>query len=295
MNRKYPRRAGAINSFLLVIVAFLVGIAVAAIWFVRKPQPQPPQETAVTAAESPRLSEATKSVLRALNGPVSVHYYAVLDASGDTAALQAFAGRIAQLLNVYAQEANGRLVLTQSVGEAYATANNAVAAGLAPFNQANGSACFLGIVVEQGGRRETLAKLEPEWEGSVESDLTRAIDRLNGAPSPASVGPAPANEAALVEEVKTLVPNLDSVTKADAVRVLRAASLAEYKRTLAEMTAQVQEAEAQLKQAQAGGSEADQKAAQEKLQAVQAQQADRLKDIGIRCQEQIEVLDRLKR
>ena len=61
-----------------------------------------------------------------------------------------------------------------------------------------------------------------------------------------------------------------------------------------EMGNQVKEAQQRLSQAQNGGSSADQQAAMNQLQQLQAKQAERLRQLAVQLQNQITMLERLK-
>ena len=69
----------------------------------------------------------------------------------------------------------------------------------------------------------------------------------------------------------------------------------EFRVDPADYAVRVQEAQQRLAQARNGGSEADQQAALAALHKVQAEQADRLKQIAAQLQEQIAALEYLKK
>ena len=70
-------------------------------------------------------------------------------------------------------------------------ANAAAADGIRPFNLDKGDACFLGLTVACGERKESLAQLEPEWEPALPFDLARAILQVTATPSSPVVKAAP--------------------------------------------------------------------------------------------------------
>lgn len=250
-----------------------------------------------TAGQATVLSEGTLSLLQGLDSPVEVRFYAVLDPASVSDALPAFAGRVDQLLSEYQRAADGKVKVTRydSRSDANAAATAASADGIQPFNLDKGEACFLGIAVASGTRKESLPRLAPEWEPALEADLSRAIGRV-AAPKPAA-SPFAANplaNKAAIEAVRRTIPDVATVSVEEGTRILREAGLKEFKAAAAGMEAQAQQAQQRLSQAQHGGSTADQQTAMKHLQQVQAEQADQLKQIAARSQAQIEAFKRLK-
>jgi len=272
---------------------FALGAALSAVWFYR-PSTSRSQSTGQEGAgeTSGGLSENTKAILGRLNGPVQIRYYSLLDPASVSEATRAYADRVEQLLAQYRQAAGGKIQVTRFRSQADSSAN-AEADGLTPFNLDKGDGCYLGLAVVENGKRESLAQLAPEWEAALESDLSRTIERVNRAagtraPSPTRIS------ASAVEEVKRALPKLDSISVEEGTKVLRAASLAEYKAAIDGAQAQMRAAEERLTQAQAGGSEAEQQAAIKHLQQLQAEQTEKLKEIAARSQAQIEAFQQLK-
>jgi len=281
----------------LVLIAFICGLAVGAVWVHRGARGSSRVAGPVaTGEESLALSEGTKAILKRLDSPVEIKFYGLLDPSSTPDSVKAFARRVDQLLTAYQQAATGMVNVVRYTSPSYATANAAVADGIKPFSVGTGSDCFLGVAVANKGHKESLAQLSPEWEAALEIDITRAIANVLSAASSATAA-MPVNskvEPAAIEEVKRAIPNLDSVSLEDATRLLREAALKDFTKAANESQAQLKEAQQRLSQAQNGGSEADQQAAVKHLQEVQTAQAERLKDIAAKSQAQIEVLRRLK-
>ena len=287
--------AGGARTVALALVVFFLGVGAGALWFFAGAQ-RGPAGTAGEAGPPAQvvLSEPTRKILQRLDPPVQIRFYVILDsAAGGGLAL--FAGRVDQLLAAYQQEAGGKIKVTRCDAQAYAEANAALADGITAFDQDKGNACYLGVALEQGGRKESLPRLQPEWEPALEADLTRAIARLNDASKAAQAVPVGRNNAATIEEVKRLVPNLDAISREEATRLLREAALKEFRAAATELNAQVKEAEDRFEQAQKTGAEIERQAALKRLQEAQAQQAERLKQIAAKSQEQIEALEQLKR
>jgi copper homeostasis protein CutC len=105
--------------------------------------------------------------------------------------------------------------------------------------------------------------------------------------------PAPIDTNAIAE-VKRAVPNLESMSLADATQTLRVAALKEYAETTEAMERAVQQAEQRVIAAQNSGNEADRQAAVKQLQQVQNVHTEKLKKIAARLQGQIEALKQIK-
>jgi hypothetical protein len=234
-------------------------------------------------------------VLKRLDAPVEIRFYSVLDPASVPNSLPAFAARVDQLLAEYQQTANGKIVVTRFKSPSNATSTAASADGIRPFNLDKGDACYLGLTVVQKDHKESLPQLFPEWEQALESDLTRAMVRLIDMNLPArSATGMSATDKAAAEEVKQAIPNLASVSLEEGTRILREAALKELKAAANEMETQVKEAQQRLNLAQTGKSEADQQAAMNHLQRVQAEQGEKLKEIAARLKAQTEAWQRLK-
>lgn len=288
---KSPGEQASTRTVLLVMVCFVAGIAVSAIWFAFSSKHPP-------AGETPRaieLSEATLGVLTHLESPLEIRYYSLLDPASVPEPVRAFAGRVEQLLSAYQQEGSGKIKVTTISAQSNPNPNAAAADGITAFNLDKGDPCFLGVALVQNGRKETLAHLAPEWEQALESDLTRAIERLQETSRPATALAAVAQvDTNAIQEVKTLIPNLATVSVEAGTKILREAALKKFSDAARQMEGQVKEAEQGLSQAQNGGSEAEQQAAMKHLQQVQAEQTDMLKEIAARSQAQIAALKQLK-
>ena len=90
-----------------------------------------------------------------------------------------------QLLTAVQAAAGGKIQLTSLDAPVETNAAAASADGIQPFNLDKGDACYLGLAIISGKDKESLARLQPEWEPALESDLVRAILRVATAASPA--------------------------------------------------------------------------------------------------------------
>ncbi|HUA37664.1 MAG TPA: hypothetical protein VMA35_04605 [Candidatus Sulfopaludibacter sp.] len=105
--------------------------------------------------------------------------------------------------------------------------------------------------------------------------------------APVPVGPS------AIEDVKHALPNYVSLSLDQGTEILRQAALKKYAAAAQELQNQVTQAQAELSQA-AGKSPADQQAAIRHLQQVQAEQTQKLQQIGGELQTQIAALKQLK-
>jgi hypothetical protein len=242
------------------------------------------------------MSQHTSEVLQGLEAPVEIRFYALLDPATVPATVRDFAGRVDSLLSQYVAVAEDKLTVVRHLAQTEEAANAASADRIKAFNLDKGSACFLGLALSCQNRKESIPHLALEWEPALESDLTRAILRVAspGAAAPNQATPAPP-EAAVISQVRSLLPDLASVTIEQGTHVLREKSLAAFSEAAKEIQVRVQEAQQRLAQARNGGSEADQQAALAALHKTQAEQADRLKQISAQLQEQIAALEYLKK
>ena len=111
--------------------------------------------------------------------------------------------------------------------------------------------------------------------------------------APAFVEPKVPVAPAAIEDVKRVLPNYASLSVEQGTEILRQAALKKYAAAAQELQSRVAEAEAELTQAQSK-SPADQQAAIQHLQQVQAEQSQKLQQIGGQLQTQIAALKQLK-
>jgi len=101
------------------------------------------------------------------------------------------------------------------------------------------------------------------------------------------VGPA------AIEDVKRALPNYASLTVDQGTEILREAALKKYAAAAQELQSQITQAQAELNQAE-GKSLAEHQAAMKHLQQVQAEQSQKLQQIGGQLQTQVAALKQLK-
>lgn len=290
--RRSGQEAGAAISIFILLVC--VSLAFIAWWFARGSRPIPPASNGAVLEH--RLSPATQSTLERLQAPLEIHFYALLDPNTVSKAVQDFASRVKEILAEYDRAGGDRLtVIVQDSPSNASAAAAASADGIKPFNLSVGDACYLGIAVLQGNRRETIPQLSPEWESALEADITRTITRVSS-PQPAVTAPSESRiEPAVLARLQRAIPDLKSVTLDEGRRIIREDALAEFKAVAQQMQDQVAKAERHLASISGSAPAADQQAAMQELQQLKAAQAQSLKAISDRSQLEIEAFEMLKR
>jgi hypothetical protein len=199
-----------------------------------------------------------------------------------------------RLLSEFQSANDGKIHVTRNVSTSGSNADAASADGIHPFNLDKGAACFLGLTVACGGRKESLPQLQSEWEPALEFDLARAIFHVTATQSPATVAPNTQASPEVTNEVVRLIPNLKGTSLEDGTRILREAALRELTATGMEMEDKLKAAQQQLSDAQSGQSEAEQQAAMKHLQDVQLEQGYKYKQIAARLQAELAVFQQMK-
>jgi len=279
---------------LLVVVCLLTGLGVVALWFYRASGRNTLNANHEAAGqEIVALSAGTQAVLQGLDLPIEIRCYALLDPATVPESVQAFAGRVDQLVSAYEQAANGKLKAVRYNARSDVNTAAAVADGIKPFNIDKGDACYLGLAVIRDGKKELLPRLSPDWEQALESDLSRAIARLINASPPAKATVVTSQvDPAATAEVKRQIPNFASISLEEGSRVLHESALKDFKAAVSEMEVQVRDAEQRF--SQASNSEAEQQVILKRLQQLQAERAGKLKQIAAKSAAQIEALRQLK-
>jgi ABC-type uncharacterized transport system involved in gliding motility auxiliary subunit len=285
------RHHPAARMIIPLLVVFLAGAALSAVWFSRGSWW--PVASPVSDAAAVQLSDATKAILQHLESPVEIRFYSMLDTSSVPDSVQAYAGRVEQLLGRYEQAADHRVRIARYNFLSASNAHAAQADGIRAFNIDKGDSCFLGIAVVCDQQKESLSYLAPEWEQALEPDLSRAISRAAEARQKAQpVAPA---DTATLEAVRRSIPNLDAVSLEAGTEILRASALAQFKQAAQELDARLKDVHQRLSQGQDPQSDAARQAAREQLQKVQAEGADKLQQIALNSHAQIVALQQLKK
>jgi len=279
-----PSESGRSTAILLLIV-FLLGAAVAGVWS---------KFGTRTVGSQAGLSDPTVERLRHLNAPVEIRFYSILPSGSAPASLSDFSRRVDQLLSEFQAANEGKIRVTRNLSVSGASADAATADGIRPFNLEKGDACFLGLTVVSGERKESLAQLQPEWEPALPYDLARTILNVTATPSAPTVRSSPPVSPETTNAIRRLIPDVKGTSLEDGTAILRQATVDQFSKAGAEMEKQIQIAQQQLAEAQANRSEAEQQAAMKHLQQVQLEQGEKLKAIAAQLQEQISVFTQMK-
>src|SRR6185503_7839087 len=89
--------AARARTLLLVLVCFLLGLAGGAYWYYRATN----RNLTNGGEAGGRLAESTRTILKALDSPVEIRFYSLLDPATVSDSLQAYARRVDQLLSEY--------------------------------------------------------------------------------------------------------------------------------------------------------------------------------------------------
>jgi len=291
-----PRTKQQGSARTILLVSICAAIAAGAFWYWQTTKPGADNRNREPEKQLVSLSGSSKAVLGRLDSPVEIRFYSLLDPASVPESVRDFAARVDQLLAAYERAGNGKVNVTRHNSRSDADMNAAAADGIQAFNRDKGDVCYLGITVARNDKKESLPMLSPEWEPALESDLSRAIARVTAVTPPAHSAVSTVTGAVnSVEELKRVIPNLNSVSLEEGTRLLRETALQEFKKTADDMSAQVKEAQQQLTATQGGQSEAEQQAAMKKLQQVQLQQTEQLQKIAAKLSSQIAALQQIKK
>ena len=286
----FRREAAKAQPIVLILVLLVMILAGGGFWYYRAHQ------SAGDGSEvGTQLSDRTLAVLHRLRSPVEIRFYSLLGESDSSDPMQAFAGRVDELLRDYKQQSDGKIKLTRVDSRSDENLEAAAADGITAFNLDQAEPWLLGLSVAQDDQKESLPRLSPEWEQALEADLTRAILRVSGAQSLAAQAEAAALAGSgAVEEVKRAIPDLDSVSLEEGKQMLRDQSLKEAKAEITAMQAELTQARQRLSEAEAAKSEAGKVAAMKQVQQIQAAQAAKLMEVSAVLKAQVTALERLK-
>ncbi|MGC3961696.1 MAG: Gldg family protein [Verrucomicrobiota bacterium] len=300
-NERRSDRLGASQLTLTILLAAGLILALGGLWFSHRTSLPP--ASAPATPPTPGLSEATQKILAGLPTSIEVRFFAPDDAVTLPENLRSYIMRVSQLLAEYERGAAGKLRINRADPQTDLAAKTAAgAAGVVPFGSETGEIVYLGLTVGNGAQIESITPLTPEWETALESDLSRAIQRLTTQTASvkptrsgkrATAQPDPINPATS-EQLLKMFPDLATRSYDSMAQELRTATLEEFKVATAELQTKVSAAQQALADAQANKSAAEQQEALQNFQRVQAEQAEKLKGITAWLQERLTVLQRLK-
>jgi hypothetical protein len=273
---------------VLALVFFLLGIAATAAWFEYGKGNLPGKRNA-------GLSTDALDQLRQLKSPIQIRFYSVLPSGSAPQMLQDFSQRVDHLLAEFQNVNATNIQVVRNVSPAGANADAAAADGIRPFNLDKGDACFLGIAVAAGERKESLAQLKPEWEPALPYDIIRAIQHMSAAPPAAPVPrevakPSPEITAA----IHRLIPDINAVSTKEADQIFHAEFMKEVEQASADMEKENDVAAQAVVKAQNGGSAEDLAAAKKHLLDVQIAQGEKIKRIAADLQTRLAVFQQMK-
>jgi ABC-type uncharacterized transport system len=273
------------QPLVLACIAFALGIALTGLWF----------HYHHAVSKTGGLSDSTKNMLGQLSAPVIIRYYSLLPAGSSDATLQAFAGRVAKLLDAMQAASGGKIQISNFDVPAETNNTAASADGIQPFNLDKGDACFLGLAIASGKNTEAFARLQPEWEPALEFDLARALQRVGVTAAPAKPAPEVAKPSSeIIASINRLIPDVNTVSAEQADQIFHAEFLKQCGEVGTEVETQINAAQQKVLQAQNSGSTADLEAAQKNLAQVQLAQGEKLKDIAAQLQSRLAVFQRMK-
>lgn len=295
-NRRQLRRQyeqGRTQIVVMLVAFFALGLGAGAYWFRHTAQTQPPPTSEHHALAG--LSETTMGLLQRLDSPVEIRFYSLLRESQGNSELKTFAGRVAELLGEYDRAGGGKIVVRRfESGGIAGTQSAATADGIEPVRVQQGEMDYLGVAVVCGGQKAVIPRISPEWEAALEFDLSRAIARVTGGASAGELVVNPkATDSASAQELLKAMPEVESLSLAEATAKLRAQGLEEFKSAVTQIQSELQAAQRELAEAQQQGGEVEVNA-RKKLQQLQADQSTRLGEISQRMQGRIAAASQLK-
>jgi ABC-type uncharacterized transport system involved in gliding motility auxiliary subunit len=158
---------------------FLVVIALNFIFSVFKARADLTQEKLYT------LSDGTKAILKKLEGPVEIRYYATQGEKEMPAQFKAYAQRVEDLLSEYKQHAKGNIEIKKFNPSPDSDAeDSAQLDGVEGQMLPNGEHLYLGLALSYLDAKVTLPFLSPDREKLLEYDVSRAISQVGNPQKP---------------------------------------------------------------------------------------------------------------
>jgi ABC-type uncharacterized transport system involved in gliding motility auxiliary subunit len=127
------------------------------------------------------LTPGTRAILRKLDSPVKIRFYATKPetATADTLYLRDYAKRVEDLLAEYQQIARNNLVVEKFDPQPDSDAEDSARLdGVEPQQLPDGEKLYLGLTVAVLDEKQTIPFLDPSRESLLEYDLSRAISRV---------------------------------------------------------------------------------------------------------------------
>ena len=158
-----------------ILVMLAIVIAINVITSVSPVREDLTQEKAYT------LSAGTRTVLKKLDTPVTIHFYCTQSetATPETVYLKAYAKKVEDLLHEYQQIAGKNLIVQKFDPQPDSDAEDSARLdGLEPQPLQGNDQFYLGVSVSLADSRVAIPFLDPSRERQLEYDLTRAISQV---------------------------------------------------------------------------------------------------------------------
>src|SRR6185312_11037011 len=140
---------------------------------------QNPERVDLTQGKVYTLSEGTGKLLKNLDGPVKLKFYAT-QGEAVPVPLRSFAQRVQDMLAEFARASNGKLqIIKRDPKPDSEVEDEAQLDGIEPQQLSSGEQFYLGLVVSRLDRRQAISTLSPQRERLLEYDLARAIARVS--------------------------------------------------------------------------------------------------------------------
>ena len=133
----------------------------------------------LTAERAYTLSPGTRAILKKLDTPVTIRFYATRNDNSVPAPLKAYAQRVDDLLGEFRQASNGQIEIQRLNPAPDSDAEDSARLdGVTPQPLRDGERLYLGLSVSMLDQKETIAFLSPNRERLLEYDLARAVSRV---------------------------------------------------------------------------------------------------------------------
>ncbi|HTV41889.1 MAG TPA: GldG family protein [Candidatus Sulfotelmatobacter sp.] len=168
--------AGVVVMFVLVVAVNVISGAF-------------PYRADLTQEKTYSLSAGTKTVLKSLDGPVTIRFYCTQGESApETVFLKDYAREVEDLLHEYKFAAGKNIIIQKFDAEPDSDAEDSARMdGLEPQQLSDGDNFYLGLSISMADQRVAIPFLDPNREKSLEYDITRAITEVQE-PDKATIG-----------------------------------------------------------------------------------------------------------
>ncbi|HWD48516.1 MAG TPA: Gldg family protein [Rhizomicrobium sp.] len=168
------RRLYAIAAIVLAAVIFVAINIAANAYFISA-------RIDLTQTQRFTLSRGTKNIISELQEPITLKFFYSKKIAADYAQINAYAGRVRDLLRSYAARSDGKIILQEVDPEPYTPAEDeATSNGLTGAPTDNGDLVYFGLVGSNTiDGKQSIAFFSAEREAYLEYDLTSLIYKLS--------------------------------------------------------------------------------------------------------------------